>query len=253
MKKIQIYVEGPTDKVVVRNLLQAADLNINLEITVCGGKQGVASTVSKLQNSNEIEHIALIDADELSVADSQAAAAEQLGFPEIKVFCAVPTIEAWLFADDQILSSHARSRHTLRLVQRLPLPEMIPYPKLLASNFFEKGKPASVYEFMRQIDIDRAIARCPSMKAFIRGIAEAAGKEFDYEERSLNSSIGRDAISTLLNELPREQIAWRTLEGGALNAGQLARAVAEGTPMGRQYSTELLRVARDLIARRARK
>ncbi|MGE5471200.1 MAG: hypothetical protein ACM3X0_10430 [Bacteroidota bacterium] len=252
-KQLHIYVEGRTDEVVVRYLLQAAKLDDGVTITVCGGKRNVAEHISGLSDTLWEKHIALVDADEMSVADSMSLAAMQLGHPEISVYCAVPTIEAWLFADDFSVLKGVRNEHAAQLAKRLPLPEMIVYPKQLAFNIFHKGDARRAYAFLKAIDIDRAASRSPSLRAFLSGVAQALGEEFDVGTRSMTRSISRDVISTLLRELPSEQIAWKTLDGGQLSAGELARAVAEGTDIGHQYATELLRIARDMIVRKAQR
>ncbi len=78
---LTIYVEGDQDKIIVQNLLVASRLSDNVELIVCGGKQQVANQISTLRDTSSHRHIALIDADLLSVADSSVGA----GSPRFKL------------------------------------------------------------------------------------------------------------------------------------------------------------------------
>lgn len=250
---LTIFVEGNSDVLILRNLLAAARLDIGVDIIPCNGKQRVAEIVKKLHDTPTHKFLALVDADEMSVADAAELAASQLGHPAIPVFCAVPTAEAWLFADDVTALKAARDDKAALMIKRLPLPEMITYPKRVASTVFRKTANFYNFSFLQEIDINRAAARSPSLRAFLGGVAKAQEKNFDLNAISLGTTINRDVISTLLRELPRDQVAWKTLDGDVFKAEDLARAVSEGTEPGRQYATELLRVARDLIVRKSQR
>lgn len=250
--KLTIYVEGSVDKVIVGHLLNAANLTRNVSITVCSGKASIARVISQLEDSDDEKSIALVDADELSVADSRSLAMAQLGHPAIPVFCAVPNVEAWLFADDALAIDVARNEQAARTLERTPLPESIPYPKQLASYVFPKEAGVYGYSFLARVDISKAAARSPSLRAFLVGVAEALGEYVEFASQSFGRSVSRDAFSTLLRELPSDTVAWRTMDGTEIHADELARAIAEGTEIGMQYVTEVLRISRDLVARRSR-
>ncbi|WP_156890639.1 hypothetical protein [Pseudomonas sp. CF150] len=251
-KSLTIFVEGKVDKVIVENILVSAGFELNrITVFVCEGKYGVKKSIRHLKNSSTQNFIALVDSDELSVVDSRVLAAEQLGYPTIQVFCAVPAIESWLFSDDNIAIEAASTRYAKSILSRAPLPELIPYPKHLAANVFNL-KSDRAYEFVKYIDVYRASTRSASLRAFILGVSEALEHPIDLPLSSLSSSVTRDVFSTLLRELPSDTVAWRTLEGGALQADKLAKEIAEGTETGKRYVTEVLRVARDLVARRSR-
>ena len=250
---LKILVEGSIDATIVGNILMAAGITQGFSILICEGKQSIAKAVSKLKNTDQEKFIALIDADEPSVADSRELAAKQLNHPSIPVFCAVPTIEAWLFADDLAASAAAKNDVAAKIIERTSLPESIPYPKYLASNIFPRSKSKDSYDFLKYINIQRATARSPSLRAFIVGIVNALGNDIDIANTSLSSSVNRDVFSTILRELPADTIAWKTLNGDELTAQNLAKNVAEGTEIGKQYVTEVLRIARDIVARKARK
>lgn len=254
-KQVTIYVEGDMDAVIVQNLLIASELGNRTDLVVCGGKQSVKERVSGLKDSHSHKHIALIDADLASISDSAELAQQQLGRPSILVFAAVPCIEAWLFADEHAAHKALSSNQTARNIERLPLPELIPYPKQLACNVFGKQFRLTPdrLTFLREIDVRRAAARSPSLRVFLSGVSKAAGLDSQFELTSLQRSVNRDVFSTLLRELPASSIVWRTLDGSEVNAQELAKYVLEGTDLGKQYVTEVLRIARDLVVRRSGK
>ncbi|MBA2923581.1 DUF4276 family protein [Pseudomonas sp. P7] len=251
--QLVIFVEGATDAAIVENILYAMNPHLTPTIVVCNGKHRIAKTIKNLTNDGSTKYIALIDADEPSVFDSREEAKHQLGNPSIPVFCAVPTIEAWLFADDKIASSLAKNESAIRTIERMPLPESIPYPKYLASQVLRITKSPHRYNVLRNLDIHRAAARSPSLRNFLAGICDVLELASDLPDHAMSSTVSRDIFSTLLRELPGDAVAWRTLAGEIYSAAELARNIGEGTEIGKQYVTELLRVARDFTLRKAKK
>jgi len=63
----------------------------------------------------------------------------------------------------------------------------------------------------------------------------------------------RDAIANLVREVAGDEIIFRTLEGRSYTAREIAENIEAGTALGHAYGSDLLRVARDLLARSARK
>ncbi|RLK51782.1 hypothetical protein BCL79_2925 [Stenotrophomonas rhizophila] len=251
--KLLILVEADSDRIIVEDILrEIASVGDRVGVIACGGKQKVAERFAFLREQGQ-RVAALVDADQVSVADSVELARIQLRAECGPVFCAVPTIEAWLFADPQVPKMYARSKLARQTAERLPLPDLIPYPKYVARQIFKGG--ASVYPagIASAIDLTVAAGRSPSFAAFVAGIFDELGIESKIREKSLSASISRDAISSIVRELPASSLVWKTVGGKALNAADLAIEISEGTPIGMQYSTELLRVSRDLIARSARK
>ncbi|MBB4192209.1 hypothetical protein [Rhizobium aethiopicum] len=249
---LTVFVEGHADSSMVLTLVNALGLHekAHVNVRLMGNKRNIAAHVRQLSNDHSNKFAALVDADEASVADSRELARQQLGHPSIDVFCAVPTIEAWIFADPEFAKSAARSPHAKEMIDRAPLPETIPYPKQFAMNVFGS---ASRYPNAGNFDVNLAAARSPSLRAFVEGIGTLIGAEVDFKLPVGKLSDTRDVVSTLLRELPETKVVWKTMTGARISAGELARAIAEGTPLGNQYATELLRVARDLIARQANK
>ncbi|TCA97405.1 hypothetical protein E0H65_14130 [Rhizobium leguminosarum bv. viciae] len=221
-----------------------------INVRVIGGKRKIANHIRQLKNDDLHKYAALVDADEGSVADARELARQQLGHPSIDVFCAVPTIEAWIFADPEFAKSAARSPHAQEMIDRAPLPETIPYPKQFAMNVFGSAKR---YPVAGHFDVNLAAARSPSLRAFVEGLAALLGADVPFKLPVGKLSDTRDVVSTLLRELPDTKIVWKTMTGARISAGELAKAIADGTPLGNQYATELLRVSRDLIARQANK
>ena len=182
--------------------------------------------------------------------DARARAREQLGDLPIEVFCAVPATEAWLFADPHAVLANAISTEEVRrIVQRLPLPEEIPDPKQLALQVFG---PMSRWRFLRHADLERAAVRSPSLRSFLDGMGRLLGIPREPGLEGASRSLGRDLIASLLREVsPKDAVIWRTLSGDEYTASELQRHIEEGDEIGRQYSSDLLRVARDFLRRTA--
>lgn len=60
----------------------------------------------------------------------------------------------------------------------------------------------------------------------------------------------KDALIQLLSEVPADTIVFRPLDGlGGRSAGQMIQEIKTDTELGRQYGSDLLRVARDFLKR----
>lgn len=249
---IRLVVETDVDKQLVTDIFRAARFDLaRIEIYVARGKMAAAPLVEALAQSHA--HCAvLVDLDEASVPDATAHARQQLGLTDsaVRIFCAVPEAEAWLFADDDFL----RARDDLDLesrgiLRRLPLPEEIPDPKGLARTLLG---PPKYWDFVRDIDITRACARSPSLRAFIEGISEWLSVDPPEMIERVGRTFERDVLASLISEVsPSDAIIWRTLDGTTYTAQQVKDAVEEGSEIGRQYASDLLRISRDLLRRQA--
>lgn len=60
------------------------------------------------------------------------------------------------------------------------------------------------------------------------------------------------AVIALLRELPSHTIVWRTT-GKSFTAEELIKEIELGTETGLQYASDLLRIARDFLSRKAKK
>jgi hypothetical protein len=55
----------------------------------------------------------------------------------------------------------------------------------------------------------------------------------------------------VLEYYPAEAPIYRALDGSVYTGRDMANEISEGTPIGRKYSSDLLRACRDLLARQA--
>lgn len=246
---VTLLVGGRRDERIVRDIIAAARFpQERLAIRVAEGKCTIAQQIKNIAPDRVGEYAALIDLDEPSVRDAISRAREQLDDPPIEVFCCVPEIEAWLFADDVLALRHC-DEESLSILRRLPLPEEIPRPRELARQVFG---PTSKITFLRDMDIQRASARSPSLRSFLQGIGRMLGISVEWIEESVSRSISRSAIASLLAEVtPSDTVVWRTASGEVYTAVQLRHQVEEGRPIGQQYASDLLRVSRDFLRRMA--
>lgn len=252
-----VYVEGKTDQIVVELLLEHLKYPGTFEVIPLGSVETVrkvlhANDASSLANPTALSNvtvIALIDADELSIADAVAHARKRLGNPNASVFCAVPTIESWLLADPELVLMHAHKSTSSRSIERIISPDALEDPKRSARQIFGLDKSARPY-FFRNVNLNTAMARSASLSAFVEGMVAALGGAGDIATTSIGSQINRTVFSNLLRELPANTVGWRTMNG-EYSANELADRILHGDPIGFQYLTELLRLARDILAARA--
>lgn len=135
------------------------------------------------------------------------------------------------------------------MLRRIPLPEEIPNPKELARFMFG---PPSRWEFIREMDVQRASARSPSLRAFLLTMGRLLGVSVQPVEDSVARSVSRNVIAGLLAEIvPSETIVWRTVSGDAYAAADLRNEIESGTAIGQQYAFDLLRISRDFLRRMA--
>lgn len=250
-ERVTLLVEGEYDKMLVGWILEAAGLpTARIDVVVVDGKMGARTWVQPLPEGMADQVAVLIDLDERSVPDAQARAREQLGDPPVRVFCAVPTIEAWLFADDRLAEEQcARDEEAIAILRRIPMPEEIPTPKELARTIF--GLPQHC-QWLRRMNVGRASARSPSLRTFLVGIGDMLGVPVPVASESVGRSLSRNVLSGLLAEvLPSDTVVWRTTDGDAYTAGDLRHHMVLGDEIGQQYASDRLRVSRDFLRRAA--
>lgn len=248
---IYLVVEGESDRQIVFAVLEAAGYPTDqVQVVVAAGRYGAARKVADLADGAPGRCAVLVDQDERHVPDARAQARQGLGNPEAEVFCAVPSIEAWLFADDQAVLANARpDEEVRRIVRRLPLPEEIPDPKQLAHQVF--GSPLR-WSFLRQIDIGRAAARSPSLRAFLEGMGRLLKVQTELPAEAMGRNLSRDIVAGLIREVsPSDTVVWRTTNGDEYTADEIRRHIEEGDEIGRQYASDLFRISRDLLRRQA--
>lgn len=251
---VLLLVENPSDAKLVRWVLLAANYPIDrVEIVPTFGKQNLASKLNTLTTEQQQRCAVLLDMDERNVPDATACAKEQLGSPKVLVFCAVPTLEAWLFADDNLAIQEACKDEldveSLGALRRIPLPEEIPSPWALARSLY--GPPAR-WEFVRKMNVQRATARSPSLRAFLLGMGKMLGVSTDLVADSIARTLNHSVFAGLLDEIvPASTVVWRTSSGTSYTAADLRKEIEEGTPEGLQYASDLLRISRDFLRRKA--
>ena len=251
---MKLIVEGSVDKKIARSFLRAADINCDqVDIIVANS----SNNVSKLANEMCDEDVAILvdlDSNDSFNADSIIRERYKIHNSNIQIYTAVPQIEAWLFADLNAAKKRVITKGQGRKrLESCPMPEDIPYPKYLARQLFRLGEKTELIE--RDIDLYVAMKRCPSLKQFIIGVTSSLSVilPINWEEEYVRSD-GRDIFSQLMKEVvPSETIVYKTLDGEIVTATEMYRHIREGSHIGLRYSTELLRVARDFLARKAKK
>lgn len=134
-ERLKIVVEGRADVSIIENLILALQYQAEgIVVEAWGGKDEIKRRVKELEflEPQKDRLMILIDSDLPSIEDSRKHARYELGYPDVSVFCAVPTIEAWLFADKKLALTRAKDSAAKSVVERITSPESIPHPKRLA-------------------------------------------------------------------------------------------------------------------------
>jgi len=248
---VVLLVEGLSDQIIVEGILAAAGFPAERILLIHGGgKVRAARIAERLSEERPGRCAVLLDLDERSLPDARQWAREQLGELPVELFFAVPTAEAWLFADDKaVLENASPDEEAQRVVKRLPLPEEIPDPKHLAHLVFG---PIASWQFIRHTDVGRAAARSPSLRNFLEGMGRLLGIPTPYLLDGMGRSLGRDVLAGLIREVsPADAVLWRTVSGAEYTAHELERHIEAGDEIGRQYASDLLRISRDFLRRTA--
>lgn len=258
MANVVLYVGGITDEIIVSNILAAAGFDTSaVRIEVAGGKtNAIRFAKMNIRHSPQLHTAVLFESDTVHIPDALEQARQYFKVEEgvIHPFVVIPSIEAWLFADDRLISRHAPEKHR-KNIERLPLPESIPFPKMVFSSWVgnkDSHNLAETYAFLREMDIVRASARCPSLHYFLKELAALLGVEIqlpDYSEMPYS-----ELIAGLLKEtLNEDTVVYRTLKGSSVTARELRQSVMENSPEGSEYARTLLKVARDILRSQAQK
>lgn len=264
MIDLTVFVEGQTDAVWVNMLLHRAFPRTDLRIAVSpsGGKSTVLKRFARAETAPspirlaaQSINVALLDADTPSLPDARLELAEKYQLRELsdQIFFAVPSLEAWLFADIHAAKKHLANR-AVPALDRVQFPDEIPAPKQLASNAFggrDKTFKAGL-RIIESMNLERAQSRSPSLREFLAGIAKLLGEDRYQAIPDAERLIGRRLLGQLVTETnPSSRVLYETMSGDRLTAERLADEISQGTPIARQYAADLLRVARELLAREA--
>ncbi|MEK8019241.1 MAG: DUF3226 domain-containing protein [Candidatus Parabeggiatoa sp.] len=250
---ILLFVEGQTDSQKISWILEAADYPLErISIHLLQGKMNAIHFTRHFPDLIKEKCAILVDLDERgSIPQAIQRIKEQLQNPPINhIFCAIPTIEAWLFADDDMAIQKAQGELEHQIVSALPLPEEIENPFEIAQIVFKKVTKTDIssWAFMKEINIERACARAPSLRHFLTGLNQLLELNLPSISESVPRSLNREVFVGLLREIvPANTIMWKTSAGHLLTAKQLREEIEQGTELGRQYAADILRIARDLI------
>ncbi|MEN9609878.1 MAG: hypothetical protein RLZZ628_692 [Bacteroidota bacterium] len=261
MQNILLYVESEMDKQIIQNILIAAQYPIErMAIEVAGSKFNVIKFATNRAKS-PIQNIivaAFVDADTVYVQEAIEQNKIRFNRVNVEVFFAIPTLESWVFADDVLLKKQIPSQFQ-RDAARMPLPEEIFYPKQLLSNWLKNKNAKSLgetYRFLTQMDITRAVTRCPSLSYFLQRVGvllELPSNLVQPVENALADALPKRIFANLLKEvaLPNT-VVFRTLSGNHITVDELKKAVLQEDAIGKEYIGRVLRVARDIIKNQAK-
>lgn len=250
--EVLIIVERPEYIQIMLCLLKAARLpSERLRFASTDGKTGLR---------RKIGHIASTKGGIVLVADSSRnhmpsaidGIRSDLSLPDsshISICPAVPCMDAWLLADDDLVRPLAIDGGIQPRVWE-SLPEELPDAKVLAQQIFG---PPELWNSLPTPDIFRAAERSPSLRRFLGVIAAALNVKLDLPAQSVSRAISRSAIAGLIRDLlDKDAIAWRTSDEGSFTAEALAREVEQGTELGRQYTVDLVSMMINTLSRKAR-
>lgn len=267
MIELKVLVEGKFDAAWIETLLvrvfDRSDLLVSAQ--PCGRKRDVLEKFAEPERGrrvliNELHTIALIDADTPSVADARSSAqrllrrlspqSEELAS---RVFFAVPEIEAWLFADVQTALRFAK--RGVGAVNRVEFADEIPMAKQFAARTFGRKELEEVgLAIAAHMNIEIALSRSSSLRDFLAGVGRVIGDPRFQGLPDAYRMLGPRLLGSLVRETNKsDSVIYRTLDGQQVTAAELANAIAEGSSLAKEYASDLLRVARDQLAREARR
>jgi 5S rRNA maturation endonuclease (ribonuclease M5) len=254
-KKILLVTEGKQDENILKPLLKAAKLPLDqIKFTFFQGKHNVLKYAEALkQTFQEYDHImVLLDSDARTIPDAGLSIKKAFSEKGIETFFSIQEIEAWIFADDHLLFKQMLQEGGKERLSRLPLPEEIPYPKQVIHNIFGKNKMD--WAFLENIDVARATARTPSLKVFLMRIGAILDVDTKLVQDSIAHNLDRRIFANLIKELMYSNtIIYKTLDGRQFTAEQILENVEQDTEIAKEYTSDILRVARDFLKRQANK
>jgi hypothetical protein len=239
----------------LKPLLKAAKMPLEqIKFTSFQGKHNILKYAEALkQTFQEYDHIiVLLDSDARTIPDAGLSIKKTFSEKGIETFFSIQEIEAWIFADDHLLFKQVLQEGGKERLLRLPLPEDIPYPKQVIHNIFGKNKMN--WAFLENIDVARATARTPSLKVFLMRIGTILDVDTKLVQDSIAHNLDRRIFANLIKELMYSNtVIYKTLDGRQFTAEQILENVEQDTELAKQYTSDILRVARDFLKRQANK
>lgn len=248
---ILILMERPEHETIARWLLTAASIPFTRLKFGSIGHEGLLRNIKEIaKGRSRIFVIASSQVSHLPTGIELLRSELSLEASHVLLCPAVPYMEAWMLADDDLLRRQDLAEATRRRVLEL-LPEELFDARTLTHQIF--GPPDCWHE-LPSPDVYRAAERSPSLRRFISGVADALGIKANLPAQAVSRSISRSAIAGLIRDLlDKDTIAWRTSDDNNLTAEALAREVEQGTETGRQYTVDLISMMINTLSRTARR
>lgn len=249
MKNFTLLVEGNSDKIIVESILAAAKMGKHVNVVIGGSKKEAENLANQMLSEGAMNVGILIDLDIVNIPDAKNYIEDKkLKNKDIEVFFAAPEIEVWLFADMDLARKNAKNESAKIILKRMALPEEIPHPKLSATYLFENHQAPY---FLKDIDISKAVYRSPSLHNFLVRLGKITGVEPEIPEEPVSRNLDRRVFANLLKEtLPSDQIIFKTMRG-RYTTQDILDSIKDDTELSREYTDDLLRIARDFLMRQA--
>lgn len=107
---------------------------------------------------------------------------------------------------------------------------------------------------LKEINISRATARSASLHYFIKRISEITNTTVKEIETPISKNLDRRLFINLLNEIvPSNKIIFKASDGEIYKVKDMINHIKNETEIGKEYTSDLLRIARDLLSRKANK
>jgi hypothetical protein len=160
--RLLLYVESESEVILLEKLFKRAHYPVeHIRILPSNGKNNMANFLKKPYELKGTKYAALGNFDASTVFEAVKRAKKDLGNPNTEIFCAVPAIEAWLFADIETAKRNVYSKGGFELLNRVSLPEEITHPRRLAYEVFGQ-KPVEHYAcIFDHFDIEMAMSKSP--------------------------------------------------------------------------------------------
>lgn len=250
--QILVLVERPEHEKIARWLLDAANIPCErLKFESVHGHEGLlkyANLLKKISSPTIIIISSLLNHLPTAI-DAIRAELSSLS-SDVLVCPAVSCMEAWLFADDDLVRQQILDDTTQRQVLE-HLPEELSDARTLAHRIFG---PPDLWSDISRPDVYRAAERSPSLRRFLELLTTVLDIKVDFPAQSVSRAISRNAIAGLIRDLlDKDTIAWRTADESIFTAEALAREVEQGTETGRQYTVDLISMMINTLSRNARR
>jgi hypothetical protein len=251
-RRLVLLVEAPFDGQILLALLRKAGYPTErLDWVVAGGREEMKRMLAEASAPflRDARCAAVVGGERAHVPDAVKAARQELGDPPVTVFSAVPAVEAWLLADADAVGKALKAAADEGFIDTLF--------GARGGNAEPHSDGSSVERALLVVDhMDVALAstRSPSLHAFLRGMGELMDVDTSFLDRAQARGLARETLSNLLAEVsPADTVIYRTMDGHQITAREMIQHMDSGTDLGRQFASDLLRISRDFLARKAQR